>query len=402
MQTQEIIATASRFVPEAEVAANNERLQTATEEELWQWLATQFYRAFAEARKGKRKTVNEQRFEEDRDRNIAKLVRLTLDRSYTPSRGVAFIITEPVPREIFAANFSDRVIHHFLIQQTGDYWEKRLSARSFSCRVGKGTLYGVRRLETDLRQLSKNWTQDVWVMKVDFQGYFMSLPREYLFERVMWGLDRQLPKGGPVYDICKYLWSQVIFDDPTDGVKIKGSYRDWDVLPSSKSLFYAPEGKGIVIGNLTSQWASNIALDALDRYVIYDLGCKHYGRYVDDAYFVGKTREELLYIREKVTKRVAEMGLTLHPKKHYLQPASRGVNFLGATVYPNRTVVAKRFRKNLRKLKHKINHEGISQENLTSLVAFKGLAQHYNHRQAFCDIYGEDIFDNIKMWQDLA
>ncbi len=92
----------SRLEPEAEVAAMNERLKTATQDELWQWLAERFYISFAEARKGKLKTVNEQQFEEDRDRNLAELARKVLRREYTPLRGVAFIIKEPVPREIFA------------------------------------------------------------------------------------------------------------------------------------------------------------------------------------------------------------------------------------------------------------------------------------------------------------
>jgi hypothetical protein len=282
------------LIPQAEVATMNEWLRTASLEESWDWLAVRFYHAFAEARKGKLKTVNEQKFEEDRDRNLADLTDKVLSRAYAPMRGVAFIIMDPVAREIFAANFRDRMIHHFLVQITEDFWNKRLSPRSFSCREGKGTLYGVRRLETDLRKATRNWTREAWVMKIDFHGYFMSLPRDYLYERVVWGLDRQFPNKGPIYDICKYLWERVLFDDPTDGVRIKGKASDWDVLPRSKSLFFAPEGQGIVIGNLTSQWVSNMALDPLDRYTKFELGCHYYGRYVDDAYFIAETKEELL------------------------------------------------------------------------------------------------------------
>jgi hypothetical protein len=392
----------SKFVPEAEVASLNEMLRTADEEELWQWFTKQLYIGFAEARKGKLKTVNVQKFEEDRDCNITELAQRILVQKYKPSRGMAFIINNPVPREIFAASFSDRIVHHFLIRQIGDFWEKRLLPRSFSCREGKGTLYGVRRLESDLRKASRNWTRKIWVMKIDFQGYFMSLPRDYLYKRVMWGLNRQFPNGGPVYDICKYLWGRVLFDNPTDGVRIKGRTSNWDILPHSKSLFYAPEGRGIVIGNLTSQWVSNMALDPLDRFVKFELGCKYYGRYVDDAYFIADTKEELLVMREKVTKFATDMGLTIHPKKHYLQLAHRGVSFLGVVIYPGRTVVATRFKKNLRRLKYRIDKEGVSQKNLTSLVAFKGLAQHYKHQKTFRDIYGEGIFSEMKRWQDLA
>lgn len=392
----------SRLEPQKEVAAINEGLKTATEEDVWRWLVGKFYLAFEEARKGKLKTVNEQRFEEDRDRNLAELASKVLCRKYKPLRGVAFVITEPTPREIFAASFGDRMIHHFLIQQTGDFWNKRLSPRSFSCREGKGTLFGVKTLTRDLREATDNWKQNAWIMKIDLQGYFMSLPRDYLYERAMWGLNNQFPTGGPVYDICKYLWKQVIFDDPTDGVKIKGTAADWNILPRSKSLFYAPDGKGIVIGNLTSQWISNMALDPLDRYVRLELGCRYYGRYVDDAYFIAPTKEELLKMRKKVTRFVTDIGLTVHPKKFYLQPASKGVSFLGAVIYPGRTVLSARFKRNLRRLRRRIDEDGMSRENVVSMVAYKGLAQHYRHKKTFDKVFGKRMVRDIGKWQDLA
>jgi len=392
----------SRLEPETEVALMNEELKGAGEDTLWQWLAGRFYLAFAEARKGKLKTINEQQFEEDRDRNLADLAYQVIRRDYEPKRGVAFIITEPVPREIFAASFCDRMVHHFLIQMTGSFWDKRLSPRSFSCREGKGTLYGVKQLEKDLAKATQNWANEVWIMKIDFEGYFMSLPRQYLFERVEWGLSRQFPTGGPVYETCHYLWSKVLFDDPTDGVRIKGSAKNWNTLPRSKSLFFAPKGRGIVIGNLTSQWVSNMALDPFDRYVQFELGCKYYGRYVDDAYFIAESKEELLEMRTKITEFVEKLGLKIHPRKFYLQPASKGVSFLGAVVYPGRTVLAARFRKNLRRLKVAIAWQGLTQDNLTSLIAYKGLAQHYNYSKTFRNIFGNNVLKDMKKWQDLA
>lgn len=392
----------SRLIQEKLVAAENERLRGAGREELWSWLARGLYEAFAEARRGKLNTINEQQFEECRDVNLARLVDRVLNRTYEPLRGVAFVITEPTPREIFAASFGDRVIHHFLIQQTGDFWDKRLSPRSFSCREGKGTMYGVKMLERDMRVVSDGWRRQAWVMKIDLLGYFMSLPQEYLYSRVMWGLTRQFASGGPIYDICKYLWGKIIFDDPTDGVRIKGRPEDWKILPNSKSLFYADEGRGIVIGNLTSQWVSNMALDPLDRYVRMELGLKEYGRYVDDAYFVCESKERLLEVRAKVAEFLRGLGLTVHPKKFFLQPASHGVAFLGLVVYPGRTVLAPRFRRNLQRLKRRIADEGISQANLTSLMAYRGLAQHYNYRKTFEGMFGAEIWREMEKWQDLT
>ena len=238
-------------------------------------------------------------------------------------------------------------------------------------------------------------------MKIDLLGYFMSLPREYLYKQVMWGLDRLYPEGGVVYEMCKFLWKQVLFDDPTDGVRIKGKPSDWDILPRPKSLFYAPEGKGIVIGNLTSQWVSNMALDPLDRYVTLELGCKYYGRYVDDAYFVAESKEELLEMRGKVVEFLENIGLKVHPKKFHLQPVKNGVNFLGVVIYPHRVVLGKRFIKKLWQLKRNIDREGVGRKQLDSVMAYYGLAQHYNHEKTFKRIFGPDIFKDIKKWQNL-
>lgn len=141
----------SRLDSEKEVASANEQLRSMSKDEQYEWLIGKLYQAFAEARKGKLNTVNEQRFEENRDIELIKLAEAILNKTYVPTRSVAFIITEPTPREIFAASFRDRVIHHFLVQQCGHFWDKRLSARSFSCREGKGVLYGVRYLEQDIQ-----------------------------------------------------------------------------------------------------------------------------------------------------------------------------------------------------------------------------------------------------------
>jgi hypothetical protein len=383
---------------EKEVAAANKMLTSASVNEQYEWLVDKLYSAFSEARRGKLDTVNEQRFEENREIELIRLAEEVQKRTYMPERSVAFIITNPTPREIFAASFRDRVIHHFLIQQSGSFWDKRLSSRSFSCREGKGVLYGVRYLENDIRQATKIGKEPAWVMKIDIQGYFMSLPRQYLFERVCWGLNRQFKDGGYVYDICKFLWGQIIFDDPLDGVRLKGLPSDWDILPPSKSMFHSEKNKGIVIGNLTSQWISNMALDPLDRFVQFELGCKWYGRYVDDAYFVAHTKDELIDLRVKVTQFISAMGLTIHPKKFYLQPVNKGIEFLGVVIYPGRTVLAKRLRQNMRQLKRDIDKFGLSKNHVESVRVYQGLSVHYNHKKTLVDIFGNQILREVSKW----
>lgn len=388
----------SRLIPEMIIAEQNEQLRGSSEQATYDWLIGSLYQAFAEARRGKQATVNEQQFEEDRDVNLVRLADDIIHRRYEPSRSVAFIITNPTPREIFAASFRDRVVHHLLVQIVGNFWDKRLSPRSFSCRDGKGTLYGIRCLESDIRSATNNWQGTAWVMKIDIQGYFMSLSRDYLFQRVCFGLDKQFSMGGPIYDICKFLWGKIIFDDPLDGVRLKGSLKDWDILPPSKSMFNSATGRGIVIGNLTSQWVSNMALDPLDRYVMMELGCKRYGRYVDDAYFVADTKERLLEIRSKVDDFLTDLGLVMHPKKFYLQPTSKGVAFLGVVIHSGRIVIGKRFRRNMRLLKRAVDENGLSQKSIDSVRVYQGLSSHYSYRKSLYEIFGKELLRDVAKW----
>lgn len=89
-----------------------------------------------------------------------------------------------------------------------------------------------------------------------------------------------------MYELCEYLWKEVIFDNPCLGVRIAGKKSNWDCLPYDKSLFHQPPGQGIVIGNLTSQLLSNIMLNDFGWYVKKKLGFAFYGRYVDDFFVV--------------------------------------------------------------------------------------------------------------------
>lgn len=309
------------------------------------------YISYLEARKGgKRKTHDEHIFEVNAMENLRLLHRDIMQKTYRPSRSTAHIIYNPVIREIFAAPFRDRVVHHLLFEAVSDWWDRRFIYDSYSCRKGKGTLFGIQRLDHHIRVVSQNYARPAWILKLDVQGYFMSLPRRELYARAVWGLERQFAErlDSREYEMLKFLWWQTIFDDPVKGVHKKGDLAAWGDLPPSKSLFCQPPGKGIVIGNLTSQLLSNVYLDQLDRFVTMDLGYKHYGRYVDDFYIV-VNENELPQLKKDVMaieNYLQCKQLTLHPHKRSLQEMHRGVDFLGAVVYPGRIVPGARLVRN--------------------------------------------------------
>ena len=341
-----------------------------------QELIDQLYIAYMEARKHKRHTEDEMRFEFNLAENIENLATTILDRTYEPSRGIAFIVKKPVIREVFAAPFRDRVVHHLLYNLSAEWWDRRFIGTSSSCRKGKGTIFGWKRLQKDMRSCSKMGKEKAVVYKFDISGYFMSMQRARLFEAVEEGLTRQFKDAPKIYQMARFLWHEVIFDDPTQGVKIRGKRNDWRNLPKSKSLFCQPPGRGIVIGNLTSQLLSNIFLNQFDHFVKEKLGRKYYGRYVDDFYVVIRADEQEAFSqdRKRIAKFLQSLGLKLHPKKCYCQPVEHGVDFLGARVFLQQQQPGRRLLRNFHRVVNEIFH-GIA-DDPTVLGSYDGILSH--------------------------
>lgn len=346
-----------------------------------EWLFYKLFVAERKARKGKTKTKDVYLFEMHLMENLRQLAYDIWTRQYKPGRGIAFIIEKPVTREIFAAPFRDRIVHHFLYDMVYDWWDRRLINDSYSCRKNKGAIYGIERLKGKIQSVSQNYTVPTYVYKLDIKGYFMSLRHELLYERVCWGLLRQFATKPKTRELLEYLWKEVIFDEPCKDVRVRGKWSDWKKLPKEKSLFYQEKGVGIVIGNLSSQLLSNIFLDLFDRYVTFELGYKAYGRYVDDFYIIvqEKDKKKLLKDIPRIEKWLKdELALTLHPRKRYFQEIHKGVEFLGAVVYPYRVVPTRRFKNNFCK---NLAEVGMGYRDVAAVTSYLGRLKHMNGKK---------------------
>lgn len=307
-------------------------------------LLEDIFSAYYDARKGKRNTKSQVRFERHLSDNLTSLYKDVKYRRYKVGRSICFVFNKPVKREVFAANFRDRVIHHYLFNKLSPLLEQQFIYDSYSCRKGKGTFMGIERLEHHIRSCSDNYKKDVYVLKLDIQGYFMTINKEILYQIITSIIDKKIDKCDFDVELVKYLLKETVFSDPTKNCYVKGDKSDWKGLPKSKSLFYSPAGCGLPIGNLTSQLFSNVYLNVFDQYMKRELHVKHYGRYVDDFFLVSESKEQLLsyipLIRDFLKN---NLGLTLHPRKIYLQPVRHGVQFLGAYVKPYHRYAAKRY-----------------------------------------------------------
>jgi hypothetical protein len=308
-----------------------------------QRLLYDIFQAYFDARSNKRTTDNALKFEMDFESRLLGLYDDIVGGTYRIARSICFISFHPVKREIFAGDFRDRVVHHLIFNYLSPIFERIFINDVYSCRIGKGTSYGIRRLDHHIRSCSENYSRDCYVLKLDISGYFMSIDRRILYRKITETLAPYRETAPFDFALVDGLIRQVVFNDPVKNCCIKGNRSDWSGLPKSKSLFFAEPELGLPIGNLTSQLFGNLHLDGLDHFVTGTLGCRHYGRYVDDFFIVHTDREYLKSLVPRIRDFLAsDAGLELHPKKISLQHVNRGVPFLGAYLKPYRTYVGNR------------------------------------------------------------
>jgi len=358
-------------------------------------LLCDLFQAYYDARRNKRNTVNALKFELDYEAKLFKLYQEIKSRTYKLSRNICFIIFKPVQREIFAADFRDRIVHHLIYNYINPFFERIFINDSYSCRDSKGTSYGIKRLDHFIRSCSRNYTRDCYILKLDIKGYFMSMDRSILYQKIEKILQKYNTdcRGGGLnadfdIDLIFYLIRKIVFHDPTKHCIIKGVRDDWKDLPKSKSLFSAGKDKGFPIGNLTSQLFGNVYLNDFDHFIKHKLGCKYYGRYVDDFVIVHQDKEYLKSIILVLRKYLHErLGLELHNKKIYLQHFSKGVNFLGTVIKPYRVYIRNRTKGNfyqkikywndfLSKNKFQLTKEEAKQF-LACMNSYLGMMKHY-------------------------
>lgn len=351
-------------------------------------LLVDLYKAYKDARRHKRRRFYQLEFELDFETELVALRDDIVARKYRPGNSTCFIINDPKQREIFAAEFRDRVVHHLYYNYTYNLFEHTFIADSYSCRKGKGTHYGFKRLRHHILSVSQNYTRRCYVMKIDIMGYFMHIERERLLNITLDSLRKMALRCSDApgmrwcekldYSLLFFLSRVIIMNNPLDNCIIRGSSVDWKGLPRSKSLFYSADGCGLPIGNLTSQLFSNVYMNVFDNYVKRSFGGIAYGRYVDDAFFVSSSKKELRDIIPLLNEFLkTKLGLELHPNKVFIRDARFGVDFLGGYAKPYRCYVANRSFVRLRKKVLALNGVCDVCKLQASINSFLGVLSHY-------------------------
>ena len=371
-----------------------------------QQLLIDLYKAYKDARKHKRKKNHQLVFELDYEEELVNLRDELIARTYCPRTSTCFIVKDPKQREIFAAEFRDRVVHHLYYNYTCELFERTFIADSYSCRRNKGTHYGFRRLGHHVRSISNNYTRKCYVMRIDIKGYFMHINRWRLLNICIDSLKKMAMRPSDVagvrwcekldYELLFYLSRVIIMNNPVKDCKRLGSYADWRGLPHDKSLFYSEKGCGLPIGNLTSQLFSNVYMNVFDCHVKRNISNVAYGRYVDDAFFISPYKSNLRGVVAHIKYFLKqELGLEMHPNKFYIKEARLGIEFLGGYYKPYRCYIANNSLMRLRRKVNELDADVGARKLQASVNSFLGVLSHYSTYSI-----RKELFSGITFLQD--
>ncbi|MDD2205445.1 MAG: reverse transcriptase domain-containing protein [Bacteroidales bacterium] len=344
--------------------------------------------AYKDARKHKRGQNYQLQFEFNLEDRLVELRNELISGTYYPRPASCFIIHDPKMREIFAAEFRDRIVHHLFYNYTHSLFERNFITDSYSCIKNRGTHYGIHRLKHHILSVSAGYSKPCYVLKIDICGYFMHINRNTLLDMCKQTLEKMQNRQSNVngkswkmlldFGFINYLLESMINSNPLDNCKIIGKLNDWNGIPKDKSLFYSDDGCGLPIGNLSSQLFSNIYLNVFDQFVKRKLGCKHYGRYVDDAYIVSDNRDYLKSIIPTINSFLqSQLDLSINYKKTTIIDAYHGIEFLGAFIKPFRTYISN---SSLNRIKPKVKMLAKNDASYIQAAtnSFLGVLSHYD------------------------
>lgn len=284
---------------------------------------------------GKRQKPNVQLFGRSLIDNIMDLHTELRSGTYQHYGYYHFTITDPKLRQIHKATVRDRVLNHAVYRILYPFFDRTFIYDSFSCRKNKGTHAALKRFKSMANCVSRNNTRICWVLKCDIRQFFASIDHELLME----------------------ILAEYLTDPGLLGLVglIIGSFETSD-------------GKGLPLGNLTSQLLVNIYMNEFDQFVKHSLKVKCYERYADDFVLLGSDRDWLLALIPLMQNYLQEkLYLELHPEKITLRTYESGIDFLGYILKPNCVLI-----------RTKTKNRMLKKVNNTNLRSYLGVCKHSN------------------------
>jgi hypothetical protein len=330
----------------------------------------ELFTAYYDCRRTKRNTWNALGFEERLERNLMDLYHQLREGSYRPGRSMCFVVTHPKPREVWAADFRDRVVHHLLYNRISDRFYRRFIPTTFACIPERGTLKAAVCLEGFMRSASENYAKPTWFLKADIANFFVTIDKGVLDGLLARHIDEPW---------WMWLCRVVLHHDPVQNVHVRSSLALMARIPQHKSLFHSGDTKGLPIGNLSSQFFANVYLNPLDQFAKHCLKLRWYARYVDDIVALGHSGETMFEAYEQMAEFArTQLLIEFHPKKVSTNRIECGVNFVGYIVKPHRKYIR---RSTLKTLGAKLRQPETSQDAdclRATVNSYFGIMRHAN------------------------
>lgn len=305
--------------------------------------------AWKEFARGKRKKGDVQYFEQNLMHNLIVLHNDLAKRSYRHGPYYAFRISDPKPRNIHKASVRDRVLHHAMYRTMYPFFDRAFSSSLYSCRKQRGTHKAIQKFRAYARQSSRCNARTCWVLKCDIQKFFPTIDQ----------------------DILLGILSVYIPD-----ADIIGLLRE--IVTSFHGVHI---GKGLPLGNLTSQLLVNVYMNEFDQYVKHFIKARYYVRYADDFVLISHDKSwlqnQIVYIEDFLTR---VLSLTLHPTKVLIKTLASGVDFLGWVSFPFHTVLRTATKRRMRRriLEHPVPE---------TIQSYLGLLKHGNTKKLQDEIF---------------
>ena len=303
--------------------------------------------------------------------DIPVLVSELWNGTYQPSTSTCFLVRYPKLREVFAANFRDRIVHHWVCLRLNPLFEHRFILQgnvSFNCRKGFGPDKAVNHVAEEMCRISHHYHKEAWVFRGDLVGFFMSIDKEllwYLLRRFILRWHRRwlreewasLTSVVNLYDLGytngkmpEMYWSillttveTIVKHHPERDCVLNTDPALWQGLAPNKSLFTSETGEPI--GNLTTQLFANFLMTYFVSYVKWLFRRHNFGiaQFVDDFVIVCDDERFLIDSLPKISSFLSDkLHLTMHKDKRYLQPVSHGLLFVGTYSKPLRLYLSNR------------------------------------------------------------
>lgn len=352
--------------------------------------AEELYAAYKDCMRRKQNVKAAIEFDKNREANLRQLLDEINDYSYTVSESTAFVVSKPKYREIFAANFRDRIVHHYIALRIEPILQGLYIPSTFSCIKERGTLAAQMYCSQIMNKITKGYTQEAWVASFDIQGFFYSIKKLTLWEKVKslivnyyFQLDR---------DTLLFLCWQVIFNRPEQDCQLRGDVALWKKLDYGKSLFDTDGYTGIPIGNLSSQIFANLYMLNIDKWV-FDVFKGGYLRYVDDSKIISTDKRKILDFIPEYRQELANLGLKLHKRKFNMQQARKGTDCVGRIIKKERIYVRN---KTIHTIKWLMPQLDCNKKNLARINSYLGILQvgnEYHNRRKIGKIVKREWYD---------